>query len=82
MNWAAREAGIPWRERDDRVVAGWQSRGSGPGQGGRAHPDGTSHEPLCPGRWWGGQGPELEGEKEGGGWVPTSLPETTPPPPA
>ena len=68
MNWAAREGGVPGagpgQERDDTVVAvaGSPSRGSRAGQGGRAHLDGTS-----PGRWRGGQGPELEEERAGGG---------------
>ena len=57
------------------AVAGSPSRGSRPGQGARAHLDGTSPE-----RRRGGQGPELEEERAGGGWVPTSLPEMPPDP--
>lgn len=79
-----RETGVPGQgqgRKETTVVAGWPSRGSGPGQGGRAHPDGTSHGPLCPGWWLGGQGPELEGEKAGGGVGPDKSPRDHPPRP-
>lgn len=84
MNWAAREGGVPGQGQGREETTEWWRGGRLEGldqgrEGGLIH--GTSHGPLCPGRWRGGQGPELEGEKAGGGWVPTSLPKTTPPSP-